>query len=314
MLLCIVAGMNTAKGTRNVERIRLSKDVDVSPVALGFWRMLDWNLSNRELVRLVETALDLGITTLDHADVYGNYKVEAAFGDALAGRPDLRSRVEIISKATIVYPSETVHVKYYDTSAKWLVSQVERSLRLLRTDHLDLFLLHRPSPLMDPYEVAKAFRELKTAGKVLEFGVSNFKEHDLQLLEVAVDVPLVVNQVEASVLQHENFDDGTIQQAQRRGMHPIIWSPLAGGRIFTSDDEDALRVRDVLETVRTEIGAATIDEVAFAWLASHPAGLIPITGACEEEYLERAITGVTYRLTPEQWFWIWTARTGHKVP
>lgn len=296
-----------------MERLKLGEEVEISRVLLGFWRMLDWGLEDRDVVRLVESALDLGITTLDHADIYGNYEVEEAYGNALAGRPDLRERVEIISKATIVYPSETVRVKYYDTSYEWITHQVERSLRLLRTDYLDVFLLHRPNPLADPHEIARAFRELKDAGKVRAFGVSNYKEPHLQLLESVVDVPLVTNQLEASVLQHENFDDGTIAHAQRRGIHPIIWSPLAGGRIFTSDEPDAVRVREVLEIVREEIGAETIDEVAFAWLATHPAGLAPITGACELDFIRRAVSGVSYRLTPEQWFWIWSAQTGHKI-
>ncbi|MGO1736938.1 MAG: aldo/keto reductase [Leucobacter sp.] len=296
-----------------MERFKLGEEVEMSRVLLGFWRMLDWGLDKNEVVKLVESAIDMGITTMDHADVYGNYTVEEAFGDALADRPDLRERIEIVSKATIVYPSDTVRVKYYDTSAKWITQQVERSLKHLRTDYLDVFLLHRPSPLADPHEIAQAFRQLKDSGKVRSFGVSNYKEQHLQLLESVVDVPLVTNQLEVSVLQHENFDDGTIAHAQRRGMHPIIWSPLAGGRIFTSEEPDAVRVREILEIVREEIGADTIDEVAFAWLATHPAGLAPITGSCETEFIKRAVSGASYRLTPEQWFWIWSAQTGHKV-
>lgn len=297
-----------------MDRIRLTDDVTVSRVSLGFWRMLDWGLDDGALRRLIDTALDLGITTLDHADIYGDYRVEEAFGDALAGHPGWRDRVELISKATIVYPSETVRVKYYDTSAEWIVRQVERSLRGLRTDHLDLFLLHRPDPLADPHEVAAAFDRLRAEGKVRAFGVSNYKEHDLALLESVVDVPLVTNQIEVSVLQHENVDDGTVAGAQRRGMHPFVWSPLAGGRIFSGTEPDAVRVREVLEIVRDETEAETIDEVAYAWLATHSVGFLPITGACEEEFLRRAVRGVSLRLSREQWFWIWSAATGRKIP
>jgi predicted oxidoreductase len=116
------------------------------------------------------------------------------------------------------------------------------------------------------------------------------------------------------VLQHENFDDRTIQHAQMRRIHPIVWSPLAGGRIFNGTDEVAVRVREELERVRVEIGAERIDDVAFAWLFSHPVGFVPITGSCEIEYIERPLQALKYTLTKEQWFAIWSAQTGRRVP
>jgi predicted oxidoreductase len=168
--------------------------------------------------------------------------------------------------------------------------------------------------MIDPEATARAFSRLHESGKVRSFGVSNYTPGAFDLLASYVDVPLVSNQIEVSVLQHENFNNGTVAHSQQHRIHPIIWSPLAGGRIFASEEEDAKRVRAALEVVREQIGAAAIDEVAFAWLFSHPAGFIAITGSSELEYIQRPISALAYTLTPEQWFTIWSAATGKKVP
>ena len=131
-------------------RIKMSEDLTFSRIVLGFWRMDEWNLSTEELIKFLEECMEIGITTMDHADIYGNYTFEGLFGKALALRPDLRKRMEIVTKCTIVYPSATVRVKYYDSSEKYIVSQVEKSLKNMNTDYLDTLLLHRPDPFMDP--------------------------------------------------------------------------------------------------------------------------------------------------------------------
>lgn len=296
-----------------MQRIRLADDLETSRVALGFWRWKEWNITVEELESLVRGAMELGITLFDHANIYDEGRPETAFGEMLARNPGLRDQVQIITKSTIVYPNETVRVKYYDTSKAHIVSELEASLRRLQTDHVDLLLLHRPDPLMDPEQVAAAFAQLHEQGKVLQFGVSNYKAHQYEMLASFCDQPLVTNQVEVSVLQHDNFDDGTIAHAVQRRIHPIVWSPLAGGRIFTGTDEASVRVRAALEGVRADIGADTIDEVAFAWLFAHPVGFIPITGANDLTFIRRPMTALDYRLTNEQWFTIWSACVGHKV-
>lgn len=296
-----------------MQRINLAGNLETSRVALGFWRWKDWNITVEELESLVRGAMELGITLFDHANIYDEGNPEVAFGNVLARSPGLREHVQIITKSTIVYPNETVRVKYYDNSRSHIVSELEASLRRLRTDYVDLLLLHRPNPLMDPEEVAAAFSQLQEQGKVLQFGVSNYKPFQFDMLASFCDQPLVTNEVEVSVLQHQNFDDGTIAHAVQRRIHPIVWSPLAGGRIFTGTDDTAVRVRAALEDVRTQVGAETIDEVAFAWLFTHPVGFIPITGANDLAFIRRPVTALDYQLSSEQWFTIWSACTGHKV-
>lgn len=291
----------------------MAEDLTVSRVALGFWRWQDWGLSSDELGKLVDQAGDLGITTFDHADIYVDGKAEEAFGAVLAQRPGRRDTVQLITKSTIVYPSDTVRVKYYDTSATYIVRKAEASLRNLQTDYIDLLLLHRPDPLMDPADTAAGFTRLKKEGKVRYFGVSNYKPAQFDMLQSYLDFPLVSNQIEVSVLQHDNFDDGTVAHAQSQRIHPMVWSPLAGGRIFNDQGEQGQRVRAALETVRLELSATSIDEIAFAWLYTHPVGFIPITGSCEIKFITRPVTAQEHHLTREQWFSIWSASTGRKV-
>ncbi len=295
-------------------RIQMSPDLSFSRAALGFWRWKEWGISVPQLRSLIDQTRDLGITTFDHADSYADGEAEVAFGDAIGSNSSLRENIEIITKCTLVYPDEHVKTKYYDTSKEHILRRVDRSLKMLQTDYIDLLLLHRPDPFMNPEETAAAFNELETSGKVRNFGVSNYKPLDFEMLQSYVSQPLITNQIEVSVLQHENFDDKTVQHALTKRIHPIVWSPLAGGRIFFGEDETAIRVRNQLEVVREEIGAEKIDDVAFAWLLNHPVGFVPITGACELDFIRRPMDALKYTLTREQWFSIWSAQTGRRVP
>jgi predicted oxidoreductase len=162
--------------------------MNLSPIVAGVWRLLEWKLDTPGLVRWIEQALDLGITSFDHADVYGGYRVEAAFGEALAAAPALRQRLQIVTKCGIklLSPARPSHaVKHYDTSRAHITASVENSLRALRTDRIDLLLIHRPDALMDADEVAQTFAQLRAAGKVLHFGVSNHTPSQFALLHRA---------------------------------------------------------------------------------------------------------------------------------
>ena len=148
----------------------------LSPIVAGLWRLHEWGLDTAATVRWIEGALALGITSFDHADIYGGYRVEAHFGDALAAAPGLRQRMQIVTKCGIklVHDQRPAHrVKSYDSSRSHVTASVDSSLRALRTDHIDLLLMHRPDLLMDPDELGDTFRRLLAAGKVLHFGVSN---------------------------------------------------------------------------------------------------------------------------------------------
>lgn len=292
----------------------MSKDIYFSRVVLGFWRVIDWKLNYDELLKFIEECLDMGITTFDHADIYANYTAEEYFGHAVSKRPDLRKKMQLVTKCTIVYKSDTARVKYYNSSKNYIIQQVEKSLKNLHTDYIDALLLHRPDMFMDPEQVNLAFEQLYKEGKVRSFGVSNYKPNEYRMLESYLSVPLITNQIELSPLNMENIENGTLNLCYEKRIHPMIWSPLAGGRIFTEQSETASRLRAAMEEIRGEIGASCIDEVAFSWLLSHPIKVIPITGSGDIELVKKPVSALKYKLTPEQWYMIWTAVKGHKVP
>lgn len=294
--------------------VKLGNDVSMSPVVLGFWRFMEHNTTKEEFQYFIDQVLDLGITTMDHADSYGRYKAEKKFGDYLEGRDDIKQKMQYVTKVGLVYPSDTVKVKYYDNSKEYIIKQVENSLKNLQIESIDALLLHRPDWFADPAEIAEAFDILHRKGMVKAFGVSNYKPHEFRKLESYLDVPIVTNQIELSVLNYENFENGAIDLCMEKRIHPMIWSPLAGGRIFTSNDENIVRLREVLESICEEIGAESIDVVAYSWILSHPAKMIPITGSYEIDYVRRPVEALNYKLTPEQWYSIWTAVKGHRVP
>lgn len=297
-----------------MRRIEFASDLNLSQVALGFWRVAEWGITAPQLCRLLEQCAELGITTYDHADIYANG--ESLFGEARKSSSLRREDLQIITKNTIVYKGDSARVKYYDSSRKHIVEQLEESLKNLKTDYVDLLLLHRPDPHMDCSEVAAAFRTLRDSGKVLHFGVSNYAPSQYATLQniCGEDLPLVTNQVQASALHLDPFLDGTIDQLAGCRRHPIFWSPLAGGRLFDPKDEQACRVRKTLLQLKNEVGATTIDEVALAFLQNHPIMPVTITGADDIEFVRRAAAATDLHLSAEQWFMIWTASTGVKVP
>jgi predicted oxidoreductase len=198
-------------------RIMLAPDgPEFSRIVLGLWRLGEWQLTPSQRLALVEQALTLGVSTIDQADIYGGYTSEALFGEALALAPGLRQQLQIVSKCGIrlVHPNRPGNrIKHYDTGGAYLIASVEQSLKNLRTDYLDLLLIHRPDPLMEADEVTEAFGRLQRDGKVRYFGSSNFTPAQFELL--ASRHPLVTNQVELSVLHVQALDDGSLDQAQR---------------------------------------------------------------------------------------------------
>jgi predicted oxidoreductase len=287
--------------------------MQLSPIVAGLWRLNEWTLDTPGLVRWIGQALDLGITSFDHADVYGGYSVEAAFGEALAASPGLRDRMQLVTKCGIklVCPARPLHaVKHYDTSRAHIMLSVENSLRALRTDRIDLLLIHRPDALMDADEVAQTFADLRTAGKVLHFGVSNHTPSQFALLHRRL--PLVTNQIEFSPLNLTALADGTLDQAQDLGLPPMIWSPLAGGRLLQAQDEQARRVRDVLGTLADERGVS-MATMAYAWIRRHPSRPVPITGSGRIEALREAVAALHIQLTAEDWTRVWQASMNREV-
>lgn len=287
-----------------------------SRMALGLWRLREWNYSSTSLVDLVEQSLDLGIDTFDHADIYGDYECEALFGNILKENSSLRAKMKIVTKCGIKLVSKNRpdhSIKFYDTSKKHIITSVENSLKNLKTDYVDLLLVHRPDPFMNADETAETFYELKKSGKVLHFGVSNFLPYQFSLLQSRLNFSLSTNQIEVSVLNLEHFENGNIDFLQEKKVVPMVWSPFAGGRIFRENNERVDRVRNVLHEVahKYQVG---IDAVAASWLWVHPVNFSVVLGTGKIERIKSAMKGLEISLTREEWFKIWTASKGQEVP
>lgn len=287
--------------------------IELSPIIAGLWRIADWNLTVAERVRWIEQALDLGVTSFDHADIYGDYRAEGLFGEALAATPTLRRRLLLVTKCGIRLRSgdRPYRVNYYDTSPAYVRAQVERSLVQLRTEQLDLVLIHRPDYLMDAAELADTFRTLSAEGKVAHWGVSNHSASQFELLNR--HYPLVTNQLELSPLAMHALDDGTLDQAQALGFRPMAWSPLAGGRLFSGQDERTARLRSEMSTIAARLGIG-IATLAYAWVLRHPSRPHPITGTGRIDGIREALDALDVHLDTEDWYAIWTASQGHPVP
>lgn len=288
-------------------------ELTLSPIVAGLWRIVSWNLSVSERIRWIEEALELGVTSFDHADIYGDYQAEAQFGEALKAAPSLRHRMQLVTKCGIRLRSSHLpyRINYYDTSAAYVRAQVEQSLRNLHTDRLDMVLIHRPDYLMDAAALAETFASLTREGKVAHWGVSNHTTSQFALLHQRH--PLMTNQVELSPLQMNALDDGTLDQAQQLGLRPMIWSPLGGGRLFTGEDAQAVRVRAEMNAIAERYGI-TLTTLAFAWALRHPSRPHVITGTGRMQGVREAVAALDVQLDAQDWYAIWTASKGHSAP
>ncbi|OUS50579.1 oxidoreductase [Shewanella sp. SACH] len=288
-----------------------------SEFVAGFWRMESWDMTPMQRLSLIEQYLELGVTTMDHADIYGQYQCETLFGEALALKPALRQQMQIVSKCGIkpafaCRPER--YVNHYDTSYEHIIASVEHSLKQLNTDYLDLLLIHRPDPLMDADAVAEAFKILKQAGKVQHFGVSNFTNAQFFLLQSRLDAPLVTNQVELSPLAMSTLHDGTLDLCQQRRIRPMAWSCLAGGKIFETTNPQAVRLHQTLKLIAEQVGAQDISQVIYAWVRMLPSRPVPLIGSGNIERIKSAVASNEIQLDRQQWFSIWQASMGHSVP
>lgn len=295
--------------------MKLTKD-SISPYIIGTMRLGTWgsNLSTAEYENFIEGCLDLNLIDFDHADIYGHYTTEDDFGNVLKSRKDLRQKMRITTKCGIKLISEnrTEHqIKSYDLTSKHIEASVEKSLKSLSTDYLDVLLLHRPDYLFDPYEIAETFSKLKKEGKVLEFGVSNFSPSQFDVLNSLT--PLVTNQVEISLLHRNAFEDGTLDQCQKLKIIPSAWSPLGGGLLFKESSDTKIKaIQSTLATLAKKYDAAT-DQILYAWLRKHPAGIIPVLGTSKIERIKAAQEALTIELTHEEWYMLWEAALGREI-
>jgi predicted oxidoreductase len=285
----------------------------LSPVIAGCMKWGAWGaqFNTQQYHQIILAAIEAGVTSFDHADIYGHYTTEEEFGRALALLPaSQRSGLQLITKCGIkmVSPNRPEHtIKHYDTGRAHIIQSVENSLKYLQTDYIDVLLLHRPSPLLHPAEVAEAFTALHQAGKVKTFGVSNFTAPQMHMLHRLY--PIAYNQLQLSVTHLAPFTDGTLDYCIANGIVPMAWAPLGGGNIF----ERHQRLTAVAGILAEKYGAAA-DQILLAWLRQHPAGIVPVLGTTKAGRIKAAMDATALQLGTEEWFMLWRASTGTEVP
>ena len=300
-----------------MQRIKLHEDgPEFSTLAAGFWRLNEWDKSTGELIDFIETCLDVGITTMDHADIYGEYQNEEIFGRALKERPDLREKIELVSKCGICLPvgnRPENKLQHYNTTAEHIQKSVENSLKKLHTDYLDLILIHRPDPLMDASEMADIFMKLHEEGKIKHAGVSNFTTSQFKLFQSNLELPLVTNQVECSLLHLDAIYDGTFDQCMEMDISPMLWSPFAGGELFTGDGKRARRIRKTAKKLCEKYNAE-LDQLALAWCLHLPCNPLAVLGTGKKKRIKKAAAALEIQLERQDWFRLLEASKGEPVP
>ena len=275
------------------------------------WGVWDKNLSTSEMESTINICLENKITTFDHADIYGAYTTEASFGKAFASSKIARESLQFISKCGIQYVCENRNnkIKHYDYSKDYLIWSVENSLKNLQTDYLDVLLLHRPSPLMQADEIAESVTKLKSEGKIIDFGVSNFTASQTELIRQKTEIRY--NQVSFSATNYEPMVDGSLDYMQINTIQPMSWNPL--GTVFREDNEQTRRLKKLLASLvsKYHFGA---DTLLLAWILKHPAKVIPVAGTVNVARIQQLMKATQLELEKEDWFAIWTESRGNKVP
>jgi len=299
-----------------MERVQITADLSFSRVVYGMWRLGDdIDTSPRHVQAKILACLDQGITTMDQADIYGGYMAEEILGNTLRAYPDLKSRIELVTKCDIIVPAGrhggTARLKYYDSGRNHVTASAEASLRLLGVDHIDLLLIHRPDPLVDPDETGRALDDLVQSGKVSAIGVSNFRPWDWSLLQSAMQTRLAGNQIELSLGCTDPFTNGDLAFLQQRKVAVMAWSPLGGGAVLGAGGNEKLTA--TLQQMAQEKG---IDPgtLAVAWLLAHPARILPVIGTNTISRIRSLSEAVGVSLDRQDWFALYTAALGHEVP
>lgn len=275
------------------------------------WGAWGKQLSKNEMIANLHYCLEKEISTFDHADIYGDYTTEIEFGHAFAASSIPRSAVQLISKCGIQYVGKTRsnEIKHYQYDANYIIWSAEKSIKDLQADYLDLFLLHRPSPLMHPDEVAKAVDQLTSEGKIKNFGVSNFTPSQCELITTKTKID--ANQIEFSLTAFDAMFNGSLDYMMTSNITPMCWSPL--GAVFKTEDEQTNRILKVLE-VLSEKYNATHDQLLLAWILKHPARIHPVIGTTTPERIRLAVIAEQIPLSELDWFRLLVASQGHKVP
>ena len=275
------------------------------------WGQWGRKFSKLEMSALVNQCVQMGVTTFDHADIYGGYTTEEEFGKAFEDSGVQRENVQFISKCGIQYPTDRrqLEIKHYEYGTDYIIHSALSSLKNLRTEYLDLLLLHRPSPLMDPEEVAAAFSALRDSGKVRSFGVSNFTPSQIALIASAV--PVEAHQFECSLTEDSSLWNGVLDDCIINERTAMSWSPL--GSYFREQSEQNTRILQSLEPL-CEKYQATESQLLLAWLLRHPARIHPVVGTTRGTRLKESMEAMHLDLELQDWFAMLTASHGKKVP
>ncbi len=291
---------------------------EVSAIAYGAWRLAD-DPEGASVARVrtkIDACLEAGITTIDHADIYGGYTCEGLFGKALAEAPELRDKLEIVTKCGIKVPCDALpdtRAKHYDATPARIEACVDRSLKELCIDCIDILLIHRPDWLTSAEETAIGLEKVMASGKVGSVGVSNYSVHQFALLAEFLGHAPATNQVEVSLLHMDAIYDGTLDQCQGERVHPMAWSPLAGGRLMTGEDEAAVRTREALARIGAEYGA-TAGQMALAWVAKLPSQPQLVIGTNKPERIADSAKALDIVLDRQHWYELWEAAQGRPIP
>jgi len=276
-----------------------------SRIISGAWR---WHTVSQDTVaRLIQTSLDEGINTFDHADIYGDHGNEEIFGNVLRKNPGLRSQMELVTKCGIKFSSTKrpkTWVKHYDTSKEHIVWSVENSLKMLGTDRIEALLIHRPDPLLDPTEVAEAFDQLKKEGKVLHVGVSNFIPSQFTMLQSFLSFPLITNQIEISLSRVDPLFNGDLDLLMQHKTSAMAWSPLGGGKLMANEREMFSKASKY---------NASYSQLSLAWLLKHPSAIFPVIGTTKPDRITEAAKSMEIKLDRQDWFEMLQWATGSEV-
>ena len=274
------------------------------------WGIWGANHSVKNVQHLIEISLEEDLFTFDHADIYGNYTTEKLFGDAFSAMKINREEVQFISKCGIEMPCENrnFNIKSYNYSKNHIVDSVNQSLKNLKTDYLDLLLLHRPSPLMNPEEIAESFDLLREQKKVRHFGVSNFSVSQFELINDAF--PIITNQMEISLNKTDAFYNGTLDQMLLKKLRPMAWSVM--GNYFTQPSAQNARIKKVLDELCTKYGAEE-NHILLAFLFLHPAQILPVIGTSKGQTIKDLKKSLDLKLDREDWFRLLEAVEGKEV-
>lgn len=283
----------------------------LSPIVAGTmnWGIWDKKLSTSEMIHLINICIENKISTFDHADIYGSYTTEAEFGKAFAESKIAREKIQLISKCGIQLEGNRKNaIKHYDYSKEYIIWSAENSLKNLQTDYLDVFLLHRPSPLMVADEIAEAVEKLKKDGKIIDFGLSNFTSSQTELIRQKTEINY--NQIQFSATHHEAMLDGSFDYMQVHGIRPMSWNPL--GTVFREDTEQTRRLKKVLAELVEKYGVGS-DTILLAWILQYPAKVIPVAGTVNIARIQQLMKAVELKMDKQDWFAIWAESMGNEV-